>query len=220
LHQAWTELQALRSENVAWAGLTMSVNLSTRQLRDPELVEEVLDTLQETQVPPAQLTLEITESSLLYDAATSQAKVAALGALGVRIALDDFGTGYSSLAYLQQLQVHCLKIDKSFVDGVDIRDGGDPVRTEPALIRSMADLGGALGLDTVAEGIETEGQLAELRLLGCHLGQGYVFSPAVVPAKLRLLLALVPAPVPTVSLAYADEPKAKKPTAATTAAND
>jgi diguanylate cyclase (GGDEF)-like protein len=220
LHQACTELQALRSENVDWAGLTMSVNLSTRQLRDPELVEEVLDTLQETQVPPAQLTLEITESSLLYDAATSQAKVAALGALGVRIALDDFGTGYSSLAYLQQLQVHCLKIDKSFVDGVDIRDGGDPVRTEPALIRSMADLGGALGLDTVAEGIETEGQLAELKLLGCHLGQGYVFSPAVVPAKLRLLLALVPAPVPTVSLAYADEPKAKKPTAATTAAND
>jgi EAL domain-containing protein (putative c-di-GMP-specific phosphodiesterase class I) len=189
----------------------MSINLSTRQLRDPELVEEVLQTLQDTEVPAHQLTLEITESSLLHDAAASQAKVAALGALGVRIALDDFGTGYSSLAYLQRLKVHCLKIDKSFVDGVDYADGYTGARTEPALIRSMAELGGALGLDTVAEGIETEGQLVELRQLGCRLGQGYVFSPAVTPAKLRALLA--PALPRTLSLAATDESPAAAATA-------
>jgi EAL domain-containing protein (putative c-di-GMP-specific phosphodiesterase class I) len=153
------------------------------------LVEEVLQTLQDTEVPAHELTLEITESSVLHDAAASQAKVAALGALGVRIVLDDFGTGYSSLAYLQRLKVHGLKIDKSFVDGVDYGDGYTGVRTEPALIRRMAELGGALGLDTMAKGIEIEGQLVELRQLGCRLGQGCVFSPAVTPAKLRALLA-------------------------------
>ncbi|HTW10523.1 MAG TPA: EAL domain-containing protein [Acidimicrobiales bacterium] len=202
LREACAELQALRNENRAWAGLTMSINLSARQLRDPELLEEVQQTLLETKVPPAQLTLEITESSLLHDAAGSRAKVAALGALGVRIALDDFGTGYSSLSYLRQLQVHCLKIDKSFVDGVEDRQSCTSVRTEPALIRSIAELSGALGLDTVAEGIETETQLAELKQLGCHLGQGYVFSPAVTPDKVRALLGL--AHRRPVSLAAAD----------------
>lgn len=185
LRQACEELQALRLENPEWAALSMSVNLSTRQLRDASVVDDVLGTLSATGIPAAQLTLEITESSLLHDAAGSQAKLSALGTLGVKVALDDFGTGYSSLAYLQQLHVHCLKIDKSFVDGVV--SGSDP--TAPALIRSIADLSASLGLDTVAEGIESQEQLAELANLGCRHGQGYVVSPALPPAKVRALLA-------------------------------
>jgi diguanylate cyclase (GGDEF)-like protein len=185
LRQACCELQALRTENTAWAGMTMSVNLSTRQLRHPDLVEEVVVTLKATGVPPAQLTLEITESSLLQDAASSQAKLATLSAMGVQVALDDFGTGYSSLAYLQQLKVHSLKIDKCFVDGTDVASTD---RTAPALIHSIAKLGEDLGLSTVAEGVETRDQLSELRRLGCNRGQGYVFSPAVPPDKLRALL--------------------------------
>jgi EAL domain-containing protein (putative c-di-GMP-specific phosphodiesterase class I) len=130
--------------------------------------------------------LEITESSLLQDTAASQATLQALAAEGIQIALDDFGTGYSSLAYLQQLHVHSLKIDKSFVDGVG---GVDDDRTARALVRSVVELSSALELSTVAEGVETPEQVAELRRLGCRLGQGYVFSPAVHPDELRQLLA-------------------------------
>jgi len=140
-----------------------------------------------TGVPPSQLTLEITESSLLQDADSSHAKVAALSALGARIALDDFGTGYSSFAYLQQLQVRCLKIDKSFVDGLSAEPGKD-TRTEPKLVRSIVDLSDALGLETIAEGTETEDQFEALGRLGCQFGQGFVFSPAVPPEDMRSLL--------------------------------
>lgn len=185
LHQACAELASLRAENTEWADLHMSVNLSTRQLRDPALVDEVLSALSDNSLPPSSLTLEITESSLLDDKATCQAKLSALGDVGVKVALDDFGTGYSSLAYLQQLHVHSLKIDKCFVDGVV--NSAD--RTGPALIRSIAELGCALDLSTVAEGIETEGQLSELRRFGCRLGQGWVFAPAVTPERMRELLS-------------------------------
>ncbi|HET9061519.1 MAG TPA: GGDEF domain-containing protein [Acidimicrobiales bacterium] len=185
LRQACAELAALREEDPAWAQLHMSVNLSTRQLRDPGLVDEVLSALSDHCLPASSLTLEITESSLLDDKATCQAKLSTLGDLGVQVALDDFGTGYSSLAYLQQLHVHSLKIDKCFVDGVV----GSADRTGPALIRSIAELGSALDLTTVAEGIETESQLAELRRFGCRLGQGWVFAPAVTPQRMRELLA-------------------------------
>jgi diguanylate cyclase (GGDEF)-like protein len=185
LGQACRELGALHCEDVTWSVLTMSVNLSPRQLRDPRLVDQVVRTLETTQVPPRQLTLEITESTLLQDAVSSRAKLSALANLGIQIALDDFGTGYSSLAYLQQLQVHSLKIDKSFVDNVEGLDGE---RTARALVRSVVELASALGLNTVAEGVETQAQVAELRRLGCRLGQGYVFSPAVDPVKLRALL--------------------------------
>ena len=197
LSQACAELVALRNLDPAWSGLNMSINLSARQLRDPGLVEEVLGALEAAGLPAGNLTLEITESSLLRDAASSQAKLAALGALGVRVALDDFGTGYSSLAYLQQLQVHTLKIDKTFVDGLE---PGRAASTELAVIRSITELSDALSLDTVAEGIETENQLAELRRLGCRLGQGYVFSPAVPPERLPALLwanSSVPPPATT-----------------------
>ncbi len=184
LQQACAELQALRSEDAGWAGLGMSVNLSTRQLRDPALVEHVKSCLAQYCIPAHLLTLEITESSLLQDTASSQARLGALGLLGVQVALDDFGTGYSSLSYLQQLHVNCLKVDKSFVDGLESQANG----TGRALIRSIAELGCALDLRTIAEGIETEGQLEVLSRLGCGLGQGWVFAPAVPPERMRELL--------------------------------
>lgn len=204
LRQACTQLHELHQEDERWSSLSISVNLSPRQLRDPDLVEQVERTLAETHVAPWQLTLEITESSLLQDTSASQAKLAALAARGIQIALDDFGTGYSSLAYLQQLHVHSLKIDKSFVAGVDAVEDD---RTARALVRSVVELSSALELSTVAEGVETEAQVAELKRLGCRLGQGYVFSPAVGPDKLRSLLRTNgPAPR-TPDLAQLDGPQ-------------
>lgn len=185
VRQACAELRALHGEDERWAPLTMSVNLSPRQLRDPCLVDKVVRILEESGVPPWQLTLEITESSLLQDTEASRAKLSALATRGIQIALDDFGTGYSSLAYLQQFHVHSLKIDKCFVDGVD---GPAEDRTARALVRSVAELSSALELSTVAEGVETPQQVAVLRRLGCRLGQGYVFSAAVPPEQLRALL--------------------------------
>jgi diguanylate cyclase (GGDEF)-like protein len=185
LAQACTELSALHHEDERWAALTMSVNLSPRQLKDPGLVGTVVEALEQNDLKPWQLTLEITESSLVQDTEASQEKLSALAARGVQIALDDFGTGYSSLSYLQQLQVHSLKIDKCFVDGVS---GASDDRTARALVRSVAELSRALELSTVAEGVETPEQVEELCRLGCHLAQGYVFSPAVPPDRLRALL--------------------------------
>lgn len=185
LRQSLSELRSLHADDQDWRRLTMSVNLSPRQLCEPDLVQSVVTALMASGVPANQLTLEITESSLLQDAEASRAKLSALAGHGVQVALDDFGTGYSSLAYLQQLQVHSLKVDKCFVDGVA---NGAEERTSNALVRSVIELSRALELSTVAEGIETQAQVAQLLALGCHLGQGYVFSPAVSPAKLRQLL--------------------------------
>ena len=180
-------------------GLELSVNLSGRQIEDPELVDDVRRALDESGLDPRQLTLEITESILMRDAEGTIATLERLRELGVRLAIDDFGTGYSSLSYLRRLPVDVLKIDRSFVAVVDT--GPD----EAALVQSIVSLGRSLRLETVAEGIEQPGQLAELRSLGTHLGQGYYFAKPLEPAEVTELArrdgSTFPSPTPTQEVA-------------------
>jgi diguanylate cyclase (GGDEF)-like protein len=156
--------------------LSLSVNVSARQLQDPDLLGQLRRMLYESEFDPADLVLEITESVLMKDMAGTVARLRELKQLGLRLAIDDFGTGYSSLGYLRHFPVDVLKIDRAFVD--DITDGTE----QSAVARAIIGLSDALHLTTVAEGIETAGQLRLLRVLGCELGQGYYFSPPL-PAK-------------------------------------
>jgi diguanylate cyclase (GGDEF)-like protein len=150
--------------------LSIAVNLSPRQLHDPELVEFAAKALDHAGLPAGALIIEITENLLLKDAELARSRLAALRALGIQVAVDDFGTGYSSLAYLDRYPVDILKIDRSFVDSL-----GDSAKST-ALVRSIIDLATALGLDTIAEGVEDRHQLATLRSLGCHFAQGFFFA--------------------------------------------
>ena len=148
----------------------VSVNLSARGLLDPELPQAVAALLAESDVPAEQLTLEITESSVMTDFDTALGALRQLHALGVRLSVDDFGTGYSSLAYLQRLPVHEVKIDKSFVM---------PMSVSPqaaAIVRAIVDLAHNLGLSVVAEGVEDELSRRSLTTMGCDIMQGYLLS--------------------------------------------
>jgi diguanylate cyclase (GGDEF)-like protein/PAS domain S-box-containing protein len=163
--------------------ITISVNLSARQIADPDLVPTVREALARHQLEPSRLCLEITESTLMEDAAVSVATLRELKALGVQLAIDDFGTGYSSLAYLKRFPVDFLKIDRSFVSGLE-------QETEDAVIvKAVVELGRALGLAVVAEGVETDAQLAELERIGCELAQGYRWSLPCPPADAVRLAA-------------------------------
>jgi diguanylate cyclase (GGDEF)-like protein/PAS domain S-box-containing protein len=158
--------------------LTVSVNVSGRQLaRRAGLVRAVSMALDDSGVDPTSLVLEVTESALMDDAEAALRVLTELKTLGVQIAIDDFGTGYSSLVYLKRFPVDLLKIDRSFVAGL----GRD--REDAAIVRSVIDLAHALGIATVAEGIETQRHLAMLQDLGCAYGQGYLWSAPVPPAQ-------------------------------------
>ena len=150
--------------------LGMSVNLSTHELVDVKLPARVSDQLEENGVDPGALTLEITESSLLIDGPRARATIDELHAMGVRLSIDDFGTGYSSLSYLRRLPVRELKIDQSFVTNMLVDD------QDMVIVRSTIDLGHNLGLEVVAEGVESEEVLARLRSFGCDVAQGYCVS--------------------------------------------
>ncbi len=162
---AW---QSGRSEGVA--PLFVSVNLSPRQLAEPALPAEVARILQHTGIDPDCVSLEITESTLMHDAESAISTLRALRALGVHLSVDDFGTGFSSLSYLKRFPVEALKVDRSFVDGLG-REAGDS-----AIVTAVITLAHALGLRAVAEGVETDVQLGELRALHCDMAQGYLFS--------------------------------------------
>jgi diguanylate cyclase (GGDEF)-like protein len=150
--------------------LTVSVNLSARQFRDPVLPRMVEEVLREAGCAPGRLQLEITESLLIGDCRTSAANLDALAALGLSIAIDDFGTGYSNLATLQRHPIDTLKIDRSFVATLE---------TQPALAELIIGMCRLLDMRIVAEGVETEEQLAWLEARNCHEYQGYLFSPAI-----------------------------------------
>jgi diguanylate cyclase (GGDEF)-like protein len=160
----------------------IAVNLSGLHLQQPTVVDDVMAALEESGLDPHCLTVEITESSMMQDTAATIAKLQAFKALGVALAIDDFGTGYSSLSYLQQFPIDLLKIDRAFVSGV-----GQGV-VDSALARAVVSLGSALGVQTVAEGIEEEGQVRELRELGCERGQGFYFSRPQDQAAITALL--------------------------------
>ncbi len=156
----------------------MGVNISGRQLAEPDFVAKLESILARTGAPAECLTLEITESVIMSHTEESLKSLQALKALGVQLAIDDFGTGYSSLSYLQKFPVDVLKIDRAFVEGV--HHGG----SDTALARTIIALGKTLGLRTVAEGVELEAQQRQLQAMGCLLGQGYLFSRALPAAEL------------------------------------
>jgi diguanylate cyclase (GGDEF)-like protein/PAS domain S-box-containing protein len=170
------------TEAARWAGLTpqpltLSVNLSARQLAQHDLVAMVRRAMAETGTDPSTLCLEITESAVMESGTATTAQLRALKSLGVRLAIDDFGTGFSSLAHLRRFPVDVLKIDGTFVHGL----GREP--QDASIAAAVISLAHALGLTTVAEGIETAEQLAILTQLGCDRGQGHLFARAQPPAE-------------------------------------
>ena len=162
----------------------VAVNLSARQLAHRELVPRVAEALADTGLEPSRLYLEVTESALVHDTEQAKAALEEVKGLGVRVAIDDFGTGYATLDYLRQFSMADeLKIDRSFIDGVDI-DGS----REQAIVAAAVSIGESIGVQVVAEGVETEEQAEALRRLGVELAQGYLFSRPVPGAELAALL--------------------------------
>ena len=159
----------------------IAVNVSALQFRQPDFVDRVALALDRSGLPAALLELELTESILLDDAADAQRRLGELAALGVRLALDDFGTGYSSLSYLKDLPLHRLKIDRSFVAPLP------EARRQGAIVQAVVHMAAALGMEVVAEGVETPAQADFLRQAGCTFGQGYLFARPMEPAHLAAL---------------------------------
>lgn len=167
LEQAFGDCSALHNAGFAW---TVSVNLSTRDLHDPEFPDFVAGMMARTGIQPDWVILEITESSIMADPARVLSVVERLHAMGFNLSIDDYGTGYSSLAYLKKLPVSELKIDKSFV--MDMLTS----ENDAIIVRATVDLAHNLGLKVTAEGIESDAALEQLRGYGCDIGQGYLFS--------------------------------------------
>jgi EAL domain-containing protein (putative c-di-GMP-specific phosphodiesterase class I) len=170
LNETLRQADEFRREGPRNADLEFAVNLSARQLNDPDLVSTVRGALQQRRVDPALLLLEITETALMSDPSAALESLTALKNLGVSLAVDDFGTGYSSLTYLKKFPIDELKIDRSFITGLGT-DSGDS-----AIVGSCIGLAHAVGIRAVAEGVETRGQLETLRAMGCDLAQGYHFT--------------------------------------------
>jgi EAL domain-containing protein (putative c-di-GMP-specific phosphodiesterase class I) len=185
----WVLVQAC-TQMAAWHArgdtLDVSVNVSGRQLDHDDVVTHVRDALAASGLDPASLIIEVTETSLMHNAAATARRLRAIKALGVSIAIDDFGTGYSSLAYLQQFPVDCLKIDRSFTHAIT---------TSPeskALIRTLVQLGKDLGLKTLAEGVETTREMDHLRQENVNEAQGFLLSKPldVTTLETQILLPL------------------------------
>ncbi len=150
--------------------LTVSVNLSTRQLMQADLLTSVNRILERTELPAQNLKLEITETAMLQDMENTIPRLQALRNMGIRIAMDDFGTGYSSMSYLNLLPLDTLKIDRAFVQKIGSTEDAD------AIVKTMVNLGKMLGLKVTSEGIETNEQSDYVSSLGCDNGQGYLFA--------------------------------------------
>ena len=172
LGRACRELRAWRSSVAGGDALRVAVNISGRHLQHGDLVQDVAQALQESGLEPGNLVMELTESTIMHNTEANLGRLRQLKALGVRLAIDDFGTGYSSLSYLHRFPIDILKIDQSFVSRLTNTYNG------PELARAVITLAESLGLDTVAEGIELEPQVAALLSLGCVAGQGFLFATA------------------------------------------
>jgi diguanylate cyclase (GGDEF)-like protein len=177
----WVLEQACRAA-IGWPIDSVSVNVSAVQLRNERFADRVLAILARTGLAPERLELEITETSFLDDAAHCRANIAALRDRGIEIALDDFGTGYSSFSHLREFEVDRIKIDQSFVHGIDTDNGGSPI------IQAIVDLARASGMQVTAEGVETAEQRRFLAKAGCNLLQGYLLSKPVTATELGDLL--------------------------------
>jgi diguanylate cyclase (GGDEF)-like protein/PAS domain S-box-containing protein len=170
-------------EEAPEAGLSVSVNVSGRQVAEPGFVEVVAEALRKSGVSPDRLVLEFTENVLIEDSAQSAATLSQLKGLGVRLAIDDFGTGFSSLGYLRRFPIDVLKIDGSFI--ASLSDGQE----QRAVVNAILRLGETLHLETVAEGIEEATQVADLRAMGATFGQGYFFARALPADEISIMLA-------------------------------
>ena len=153
--------------------LTISVNLSSRQFSQPDLIVQIEAVLEKTGLSASSLLVELTETTMVEDIEQAVTKIDQLHKLGVGIEIDDFGTGYSSLGYLRHLPVNSLKMDRSFTNSLDVGKNGIPI------IRAIIAMAGSLGLKVVAEGIETAEQAARLTELKCDYGQGYYFKTPI-----------------------------------------
>jgi diguanylate cyclase (GGDEF)-like protein/PAS domain S-box-containing protein len=162
--------------------LSITINISGKQLQNPDFVRETIDTISNSGVKPEHIILEITESQMIENVKTTHARLCALKAFGVRLALDDFGTGYSSLNCLHQFPIDILKIDKSFVDGIS--DGTETA----AVAKTIIALSEALKLQTIAEGIEKPQQVDTLKQFGCRYGQGFYFAKPMDEFQLEEVL--------------------------------
>jgi EAL domain-containing protein (putative c-di-GMP-specific phosphodiesterase class I) len=170
LIDACTQVRAFSDSVAAGAGLRVAVNISGRHLQQGNLVEDVRSALEISGLEPGSLVIELTESTIMQNTEVNLERFRELKALGVRLAIDDFGMGYSSLSYLHRFPIDILKIDRAFVSRMTEQNGG------PELARAVVMLGMTLGLETVAEGIENEDQVAYLLDLGCVAGQGFLFA--------------------------------------------
>jgi diguanylate cyclase (GGDEF)-like protein len=182
LAEACRQVRIFREQLPPEAPLRMSVNLSARQFRHPELVEEVSAALTETGMDPHDLALEITESVMMEKRSTALDILRALKNLGLTLVMDDFGTGYSSITYLKSFPVDILKMDRSMIEGIE----EDP--ENEAIVSATTGLAHALGLEVVAEGVETAGELDKLRSMGCDFAQGYYWQRPCSAEKMTKLL--------------------------------
>jgi diguanylate cyclase (GGDEF)-like protein len=183
LRDACLQLRKWQQSSLSNRDLIMSVNLSGKQLEQPDLIQRIEEVLDESQINPWHLKLEITETVVMENPELAAVTLAKLRSLGVRLSIDDFGTGYSSLSYLNRFPVDTLKIDRSFVTTMNAAD------ENLQIVKTIVTLAGNLGMQVVAEGVETEEQLQQLRSLKCQYGQGYLFSTPldVVDADLFIL---------------------------------
>ena len=170
LQEACSQARIWRSQLPADFPFSISVNLPAKYLAKPDWVQEISALMAENGLPPEFLALEITESEIMEDPASFSIALSHLNELGVKTYIDDFGTGYSSLKYLANLPVHALKIDRAFVSNLDVDERNS------AIVRSVVSLAHNLGLQVIAEGVETSHQLEYLKALKCQYGQGFLFS--------------------------------------------
>jgi EAL domain-containing protein (putative c-di-GMP-specific phosphodiesterase class I) len=186
LEQACKSMVQWQRLSPTYRSLSLSVNLSSRQVSQQDLIEKIRGVLDESGIDPHCLKLEITESVVMENAEAATLMFKQLRALGVQLSIDDFGTGYSSLSYLHRFPVNYLKVDKSFVGRMS--EGND----NSEIVRTIVTLARNLGMEVIAEGVETEHQNNQLKSLGCDYGQGYLFSRPIgaqhVPAMLKQAL--------------------------------
>jgi diguanylate cyclase (GGDEF)-like protein/PAS domain S-box-containing protein len=182
LHQACSQAVQWQAALGASEQLLVAVNLSGRQVDHPDIAYDIAGVMADTGCDPERVILEITESVVMRDPLATEKTLSDLKGLGVLLAVDDFGTGYSSLAYLRRFPVDLLKVDRAFVDGL----GQD--QSDTAIVAAVVSLAHTLGLRAIAEGVETAEQLAELRVLGCDMAQGYFMARALDAASVESLL--------------------------------
>jgi EAL domain-containing protein (putative c-di-GMP-specific phosphodiesterase class I) len=183
LQEACRQLAGWQRKHSEAAGLSISINVSGKQLIDDHLVIHLRDVLHQTRLDPASVRLEITESILMEDRSDTMERLHALKETGVLLSMDDFGTGYSSLSCLHLFPIDVLKVDRSFVENLEGR------RHAAAVVHAVVSLAHDIGLVVVAEGVERRDQVAFLQTLDCDLGQGYLFSrPLAAEGAERFLL--------------------------------